>query len=124
MTGGYMPNIGQIQRGFVAFLDNEIAPKLSGLTRVMVTAGGGVIASKLPVLLANPSVAGLAGVLSLMDDNGEVDIETLYTEFKRAVQQTGNITVDIPIPFQGPLSMTFRDADLDRLYQYIKQQNP
>ena len=119
-----MPNIGQIQRGFVAFLDNEIAPKLSGLTRVMVTAGGGVIASKLPVLLANPSVAGLAGVLSLMDDNGDVDIETLYTEFKRAVQQTGNITVDIPIPFQGPLSMTFRDADLDRLYQYIKQQNP
>jgi xanthine dehydrogenase iron-sulfur cluster and FAD-binding subunit A len=124
MTGGYMPNIGQIQRGFVAFLDNEIAPKLSGLTRVMVTAGGGVIASKLPVLLANPSVAGLAGMLSLMDDNGEVDIETLYTEFKRAIQQTGNITVDIPIPFQGPLSMTFRDADLDRLYQYIKQQNP
>jgi hypothetical protein len=120
-TGGYMPNIGQVQRGMVAFIDNEIAPKLSGITRILVQSGGGVLASKLPVLLGNPSVSGIAGTLALMDDTGEVDIDTIYTEVKKAIQQTGSVTVEIPIPFQGPLSMTFRDVDLDRLYQYIKQ---
>lgn len=116
-----MPNIGQIQRGLAAFIDAEIAPKLSGMTRIIVTASGGVLAAKLPVILANPSVGGVVGALQLVKDDGEVDIETLYTEFKKAVQQTGSVTIDIPIPFQAPISMTFRDADIDRLYQYIKK---
>lgn len=118
-----MPNIGQIQRGLVAFIDHEIAPKLSGMTRILVQSGGGILASKLPALLSNPSVGGIGGMLALIDENGEVDLDTIYTEFKRAVQQTGSVTVEIPIPFSAPLAMTFRDADLDRLYQYIKQQN-
>ena len=104
-----------------AFIDAEIAPKLSGMTRIIVTAGGGVLAAKLPVILANPSVGGIAGALQLIKDDGEVDIETLYTEFKKAVQQTGAVTIDIPIPFQAPIAMTFRDVDIDRLYQYIKK---
>lgn len=116
-----MPNIGQVQRGLAAFIDAEIAPKLSGIQRIVVAAGGGVIASKLPVLLSNPATGGIAGTLQLINADGEVDIDTLYTEVKKAVQQTGSVTVDIPIPFSAPLSMTFRDADLDRLYQYIKQ---
>ena len=116
-----MPNIGQIQRGLVAFIDAEIAPKLSGVTRIMIAAGGGILASKLPVLLANPSVSGIAGTLQLVNADGEVDIETLYSEVKKAVQQTGSVTVDIPVPFSAPLSMTFRDSDIDRLYQHIKQ---
>lgn len=116
-----MPNIGQVQRGLAAFIDAEIAPKLSGIQRIVITAGGGVIASKLPVLLANPAVGGIAGTLQLITADGEIDIETLYTQIKKAVQQTGSVTMDIPIPFSAPLSMTFRDADLDRLYQYIKQ---
>jgi hypothetical protein len=118
-----MPNIGQIQRGLVAFIDAEIAPKLSGMTRILVQSGGGVLASKLPTLLSNPSVGGIGGMLQLIDESGAVDLDTIYTEFKRSIQQTGPVTVEIPIPFSAPLAMTFRDADLDRLYQYIKQQN-
>lgn len=116
-----MPNIGQVQRGLAAFIDAEIAPKLSGIQRIIVATGGGVIASKLPVLLANPAVGGIAGTLQLIGQDGEVDIDTIYTQLKKAVQQTGSVTVDIPIPFSAPLTMTFRDADLDRLYQYINQ---
>lgn len=118
-----MPNIVQIQRGLVAFIDGEIAPKLSGMTRILVQSGGGVLAAKLPVLLNNTSAGGIAGMLALIDENGDVDLDTIYTEFKKAVQQTGSVTLEIPIPFSAPLAMTFRDADLDRLYQYIKQQN-
>ena len=117
-----MANIGQIQRGLTAFIDNEIAPKLSGVTRIIVAGSGGVLVSRLPVLLSNPSVGGIAGTLALVDQNDEIDVDVLYTEFKRAIQQTGSVTVDIPIPFAPPLSMSFRDADLDKLYQYIKQQ--
>ena len=117
-----MANIGQIQRGLTAFIDNEIAPKLSGVTRIIVAGSGGVLVSRLPVILSSPSVGGIAGTLALMDQNGEIDLDVLYTEFKRAIQQTGAVTVDIPIPFAAPLTMSFRDADLDKLYQYIKQQ--
>ena len=116
-----MANIGQVQRGIAEFIDNEIAPKLSGVTRFIVAGSGGVLVSRLPVILANPSVSGMAGTLALMDQNGEIDVDVLYTEFKRALQQAGQVTIDIPIPFQPPLTMTFRDADLDRLYQYIRQ---
>lgn len=116
-----MPNIAQVQRGITAFIDAEIAPKLSGLTKIIVTGGGGVIAAKLPALLSNPSVSGIAGTLQLMDGNGDVDVDTIYTEFKKAVQQAGAVTMEIPIPFSAPLVMTFRDVDLDKLYQYIIQ---
>lgn len=117
-----MANIGQIQRGIAAFIDNEIAPKLSGVTRVIVSGSGGVLVSRLPMLISNPSVGGVAGMLALVDQNGEVDLDVLYTEFKRAIQQAGVVTIDIPIPFSAPLSMSFRDTDIDKLYQYIKQQ--
>lgn len=115
-----MPNIGQIQRGLAAFIDAEVAPKLSGLTRVIVAGGGGVLASRLNVLLSGKT-GGMLSSLALVDENGEIDIDVLYNEFKKAIQQTGSVTIEIPIPFQSPLEMTFRDADLDRLYQYIKQ---
>lgn len=116
-----MASMAQVQRGIAAFIDAEIAPKLSGLTRIIVAGSGGIIASKLSGILNNSKYMSLLTGLSLIDESGDVDIDTIYAEFKRAVQQAGQVTFEIPIPFQPPLEMTFRDADLDRLYQYIRQ---
>lgn len=117
-----MVGLNQIQRGFTAYIDNEVSPKLSGLQRLMVSGGGGVLAARLPALLQAPSAKSMLGAVSLTDENGNVDIDVLYAEFKRALQQSGSITIDIPMPFQPPLTMKINDADLDNLYQYIIQQ--
>lgn len=116
-----MAGLAQIQRGFVAFIDGEIAPKLSGLTGIMVAASGGIFASKLGDILKNTKMQSTLSSLALIGEDGGVDIDTIYREFKRVVQQAGKVTLEIPIPFQPALEMTFRDADLDRLYQYIQQ---
>lgn len=117
-----MVNITQVQRGLTAYIDNEISPKLSGIQRIIVSGGGGVLATRLPALLQTPKAKSIFEMISLTDESGNIDINVLYSEFKRALQQAGTITVDIPIPFQSPLSMKINDADLEDLYQYIIQQ--
>lgn len=117
-----MVNLNQIQRGLTAYIDNEISPKLSGLQRIIISGGGGVLAARLPTLLQTQKAKSMLVMISLTDEDGNIDIDVLYSEFKRALQQSGVITIDIPMPFQPPLSMKINDADLDNLYQYIIQQ--
>lgn len=117
-----MVSLDQIQKGLTAYIDNEIAHKLSGIQRLIVSGGGGILASRLPALLQAPSVRSMLDTVSLMNESGSIDAEVLYTEFKRALQQSGPITIDIPMPFQPPLSMVINDKDIDDLYQYIIRQ--
>lgn len=116
-----MVGINQIQRGIAAYIDGEVSGKLQGFQRVIVSAGGGVIAAKLPDLLKSPKAAEILGATGIFDGEN-VDVDLLYTELKRALHQAGAVTVDIPMPFQSPLVMTINENDLHDLYNYIVQQ--
>lgn len=75
-----MVSLDHIQRGLTAYIDNEIANKLSGMQRLIVSGGGGILASRLPALLQAPSVRSMLDTVSLTDENGSIDVEVLHTE--------------------------------------------
>lgn len=116
-----MADIGAIQKGLTLFIDNEVAPKLSGMTRILVAGAGGILASKLDTIIRGSRTSSALGNLMIIDESGDIDIDTVYGQFKRAIGQAGQVSIDIPIPFQTPLTMTFREGDLDKLYEYIRQ---
>lgn len=47
-----MAKMENVQAGVAKFIDRDIAPSLSGWDRVIIAAGGGILASRLPDILA------------------------------------------------------------------------
>jgi hypothetical protein len=54
-------------------------------------------------------------MLGLIDENGHIDIETLYEEAKKQAQKE---TIRIDIPLVGTLKLN--GDDIEKLYSYIK----
>ena len=61
----------------------------------------------------NPIVKALA----LVDDNGDIDIDTLMKELKEQITAKGN--VEIRLPMFG--KFTFTANDVDKLYKMISE---
>lgn len=111
-----MVSIEQIEAGVASYLDEELMPNFpdNGIQKVIAgTVIGLAIRKSGSLVLAlrdNPYVK----MLEIMDEEGNVDLETLKDEFKRNVSESG-FTLDIPM--FG--TMTFHKSDIDRLYKHI-----
>ena len=112
-----MVSIPQLQRGFVAFVDNEVAAVFEGWQKAIVAGCAGLLAANLPKLInvysGNPVVAAM-GVIDA--ENGGIDIDALYNAF---VPKLGASKIPIAIPKIGTIKLG-RD-ELDRLMRYIKE---
>ena len=47
-----MAKMENVQSGIARFIDRDIAPSLSGWDKVIIAAGGGILAARLPEILA------------------------------------------------------------------------
>lgn len=110
-----MVNVERLQNGIRAFVDNEMLPKMTGAQRWMTAVAVGVYVEKLPQVLAQLAEASAVKPLGLITPEG-VDVETAYKYLKPAAQSGG---ASFAVPLLG--TVTFTEADVDRLYQYIMQ---
>lgn len=110
-----MVNVERIQRGVRAFVDNEMLPKMTGAQRWMTAVAIGIYVEKLPQILQSWSQIPALKPLGIITPEG-VDVETAYKYLKTAAQ-SGGASFDVPL--LG--TVTFTEADVDRLYQYIMQ---
>lgn len=112
-----MASISQIQRGFVAFVDREVAAAFDGWQRAIVGGAAGLLAANFPNLVkvygANPFVAAL-GVYDAA--SGNVDIDKLYNAF---VPKLGAEKIPLAIPKIGTIKMG--QPEIDTLMRYIKE---
>ena len=112
-----MANISQIQRGFVRFVDNEVAAAFDGWQRAIVGGAAGLLSANFPNLVkvygAHPFVAAL-GVYD--PTSGNVDIDKLYNAF---VPKLGNEKIPLNIPKLGTIRLGKDEIDL--LARYIKE---
>ena len=112
-----MANISQIQRGFVQFVDKEVAAAFDGWQRAIVGGAAGLLAANFPNLVkvygANPFVAAL-GVYDAA--SGNVDIDKLYNAF---VPHIGTDKIPVSIPKIGTIKLGKEDIDI--LCRYIKE---
>jgi hypothetical protein len=109
-----MASIPQLQRGFVGFVDNEVAVAFTGWQKAVVAGGAALLAANLPKIISAYPVVAAIGVLD--PATGDVDVDALYNAF---VPKLGADKVPIVIPKIGTIKMG--REEFDRLMQYVKE---
>lgn len=112
-----MATISQIQRGFTAFVDNEVAPVFNGWQKAVLEGAAALLAANLPNLVkvygAHPFVAAL-GVYDA--NSGAVNIDALYNAI---VPKLGAEKIPLTIPKICTIKMG--QTEIDALMRYIKE---
>ena len=112
-----MATIQQVQRGFVNFVDNEVALAFDGWQKAVVAGAAGLLAANLPNLVkvygSHPMVAAM-GVYDPAANS--VNIDALYNAF---VPKLGAEKIPLSIPKIGTIKLG-RD-EIDALMRYIKE---
>jgi hypothetical protein len=102
-------NTEQIQVGVVNFMENEIAKKAVGAQKFGVYFAMPIVGKK----IAN-YVNGFAQnefTKEFFDENGNVDLDTIYNMAKDAVRKSGQFVL---------YGIVFNETDIDKLYNYIR----
>lgn len=114
-----MAKMENVQAGVAKFIDRDIAPSLSGWDRVIIAAGGGILASRLPDILAQYAEKPIFAAMRIYDpESGDVDIDALYQAAKPYMGTE-------PLPLKTPaLNVTIKmgKKEIDTLYAYIKEE--
>lgn len=106
-------SVSKINNALNLFIDNEILPlsaNMSGVEQFLFGTAVGVVRYKSQNVINNVLNSNFAKSLEIVDESGEVDIDTLYAASKAAMQKTKEIKI---------ASIKLREPDLDKLYNYI-----
>ena len=112
-----MATISQIQRGFTAFVDNEVAPVFNGWQKAVLAGAAALLAANLPNLVKVYGSHPFVAALGVYDANsGTVNIDALYNAI---VPKLGAEKIPLTIPKIGTIKMG--QAEIDALMRYIKE---
>lgn len=112
-----MATVLQVQRGFVSFVDNEVACAFEGWQKAVVAGAAGLMAANLPNLVKTYGSQPIVAIMGIYDPNsGNINTDALYNHF---VPKLGTDKIPIPIPKIGTIRMG-RD-EIDLLMRYIKE---
>lgn len=104
----------QVVNGVTKYIDNEIIPKVEGLSKIAV---GIVLASAVKrgdVIVEKIKAIPVVKMIGIVDDENRVDIETIYEELKKQVSKE---PISMVLPGVG--RVTFTRDDVDKLYSHI-----
>lgn len=102
-------NTQQIQIGINNFIDNEIGKKAVGVNKFMVYFMMPIINKKVAQYVSTYATDPLTK--EMFDENGNVDIDTIYNMSKSAIQKSGQFVI---------ADIVFTELDIDKLYNYIR----
>lgn len=112
-----MVTVTQIQRGFVAFVDSEVAPAFPGWQGKVLAGGAGLLASNFPNVVKTYAGHPMVAALGIYDpQSNSVNIDALYNAF---VPKLGAEKIPITIPKIGTIKMG--QPEIDMLMRYIKE---
>lgn len=111
-----MVTLNQVQNGIVKYLDSEITPNINGWQKWVFGALASTAMLKTTNIFNALKENPLIKMLEVIDENDNIDIDTLYREFYKQAQK-GAVTFDVPMI--GP--MTINHTDVEKLYRYIKE---
>jgi hypothetical protein len=111
-----MVSISSIEQGFANYLDTELMTKLpqNGFQKVIAGTVISLTIRKSGAIISSLKDNSFVKMLEVMDEDGNVDIDTLKDEFKKQMPDAG---VKVDVPYIGV--MTFKKNDVDKLYDYI-----
>lgn len=111
-----MVPVNKIEKGIAAYLDAELMPKFqgNGLERVIVGTVTSLVIRKSGDIINGYKDNKAVQMLGIMDEDGNVDVDTLAEELKKNIGKDG-VKVDIPVIG----AITFHKEDVTKLYDYI-----
>ena len=99
--------------GLVAFVDNELVPKMTGLNKWLFGTGAGIVASKGEHVFNALKHNEILHTLDLIKDD-KVNVECIYKELLRQAEKGG---IEIEIPMVGVIKLDH--SDVEKMYRYI-----
>ena len=106
-------NIEQLQRAVTEYFNQEILSKASGWKKFSTDFAFNLYKPKLIDLINTLAENPLIKITGVIDENHFIDIETLYTHAKNAIQRSGQFTL---------MGIIFTETDLDKLYSIARTQ--
>lgn len=112
-----MVNVSQVQRGFVNFIDNEIAVAFDGWQKAVVAGAAALLAAGMPNLIKTYGSNPVVAALNIYDANANaVNIDAIYNAF---VPKLGAEKIPVVIPKIGTIKLG--REEIDSLMRYIKE---
>ena len=111
-----MVTMQQFQNGVARYIDADILPHLSGVKRLAVGTYAGLAANNVGELLTQYKDHPAVSVMKVMDKDGNVDIDRLYSAAAPMFANGEKFSINIPMIGE----MTVDKTDLEKLYQYIR----
>lgn len=111
-----MVSVNKIEQGVANYLDGELMPQLqgNGVEKVLVGTAASLFIRRSGAIIESYKDNKLVQMLGIMDEKGNVDVDTLAEEVKKNIPKDG-IKIDVPIVG----TLTFHKEDVDKLYDYI-----
>lgn len=111
-----MVTIDKVKSGAAQWIDRELQPKMSGLSRWVFGALGTGVVLKLDKLAENMRNNPIVSAMGIIDDNNMVDVDMLY---QLIMPQAEKCPAEISLPSVGTIRLTA--DDVRNLYTYITQ---
>lgn len=108
----------QLKAGIGSYLQTKMMPRLDSKRQFLLGTVYGLGAARMDALLSQAAKMPALRALGVMQENGEIDLSSLYDAAHAQMQAQGKLTVEIP--FMGTFS--FDEGDLRDLYQAINGQ--
>lgn len=110
-----MATTEQIKAGIGNYIQTRLMPRLDGKRQFLLGTVYGLCVNKMDTLIAHAAQNPTVRVLGVVQENGEIDIDALYSAALAQMQAQGKVSVDIPL--LG--AFAFDENDLRELRQMI-----
>lgn len=110
-----MVNANQIKAGLGDYINQHMMPKLDSKRQFLLGMAYGLCAGRMDAIIGAAKQSTAARALGIVCENGDIDLDALYTAASAQMQQQGKLSFDIP--FMG--TFAFNADDLRDLYNAI-----
>lgn len=110
-----MVNVNQIKAGLGDYINQHMMPKLDSKRQFLLGMAYGLCAGRMDAIIGAAKQSAAARTLGVVCENGDIDLDALYTAANAQMQQQGKLSFDIP--FMG--TFAFNADDLRDLYNAI-----
>lgn len=105
----------QFFNGMISYADNEVIPFLPTSAKWGLGALAVIVRKRYDKLLDEISSNAIVRSLDIINENGLIDIDTLYEALKSSSSKYGKMQITFPVIG----TLTFSESDIDSLKNYI-----
>lgn len=105
--------IEQLSNAVMQYFESEIYTKAVGFKKFTLGAAYVLYRPKLPGVIVNLLNNPLIKMLDIVDENGLIDLDKLYSAGKESIRKSGQFEI---------AGILFNESDIDRLYSIAQSQ--